>query len=41
VAVADVNEDGGPDPVAANNGSNGVSVLLGNGDGTFGSPLGS
>ena len=36
VAVGDVNGDGKPDLVAANNSSFTVSVLLGNGDGTFG-----
>ena len=35
VAVADVNQDGKPDLIAANYGSNSVTVLLGNGDGTF------
>ena len=35
VAVADVNGDGKPDLVVANYGSNTVSVLLGNGNGTF------
>ena len=35
VAVADVNGDGKPDLVVANQGSNTVSVLLGNGNGTF------
>jgi len=35
VAVADVNGDGNPDLVVANRGSSSVSVLLGNGDGTF------
>jgi len=35
VAVADFNGDGKPDLVAANQGSITVSVLLGNGDGTF------
>src|SRR5438093_12834327 len=35
VAVGDVNGDGRPDLVAANYYSNDVSVLLGNGDGTF------
>src|SRR5438034_5569669 len=35
VAVGDFNRDGVPDVAAANYGSNTVSVLLGNGDGTF------
>ena len=35
MAVADLNGDGKPDLVVANSGSNSVSVLLGNGDGTF------
>jgi hypothetical protein len=35
VAVADLNADGAPDLVTANDGSNDVSVLLGSGDGTF------
>jgi len=35
VAVADVNGDGKPDIVVANEGSSTVGVLLGNGDGTF------
>src|SRR5260370_2965783 len=35
VAVGDVNGDGVQDLVIANFGSNNVSVLLGNGDGTF------
>jgi hypothetical protein len=34
-AVADFNADGKPDLVVANQGSSTVSVLLGNGDGTF------
>src|SRR5204863_512150 len=37
VAVGDLNRDGHPDLVAANSGSGNVSVLLGVGDGTFGS----
>ena len=35
VAVADLNNDGTPDLVTANQASNDVSVLLGSGDGTF------
>src|SRR6516225_1503420 len=35
VVIADVNGDGKPDIITANFGSNDVSVLLGNGDGTF------
>jgi hypothetical protein len=35
VAVADVNGDGRPDMVTSNSDGNSVSVLLGNGDGTF------
>ena len=35
MAVADVNGDGKPDLVVANVNSNTVSVLLGNGNGTF------
>jgi hypothetical protein len=35
VAIADVNRDGKPDLVVANSGSKSVSVLLGNGNGTF------
>jgi hypothetical protein len=38
VAVADVNGDGRPDLVVANPDTNTVSVLLGNGDGTFAPP---
>ncbi len=36
VAIGDLNADGKPDLVTSNVGSNTVSVLLGNGDGTFG-----
>src|SRR4028118_1111331 len=36
VAVADFNKDGNSDLVTANNATNNVSLLLGNGDGTFG-----
>jgi hypothetical protein len=35
VAIADVNRDGVPDLITANSGSNTVSVLLGNSNGTF------
>ena len=35
IAVADFNGDGKPDLAVANSGSNNVSVLLNNGDGTF------
>ena len=35
MAVADFNGDGIPDIVTSNRGDNTVSVLLGNGDGTF------
>lgn len=35
IATADVNNDGDLDLVSVNNGSSSVSVLLGNGDGTF------
>jgi hypothetical protein len=38
VAVADVNGDGRPGIVTANSRSKDVSVLLGNGDGTFPGP---
>src|SRR5437870_7494716 len=36
VAIGDVNADGKPDLATANNFANTVSVLLGNGDGSFG-----
>ena len=36
IAVGDFNGDGAADLVVANNGGNNISVLLGNGDGTFG-----
>ncbi|MEG4859315.1 DUF4347 domain-containing protein, partial [Microcoleus sp. K1-B6] len=36
VAVGDFNKDGNSDLVTANSGPNNVSLLLGNGDGTFG-----
>src|SRR5262249_36766920 len=39
LAIADLNADGKPDVVTANLGTNDVSVLLGNGDGTFGPAL--
>src|SRR5437867_12391463 len=35
IAVGDLNGDGRPDLAVANAGSNDVSVLLGNGDGSF------
>ncbi len=38
VAIEDVNNDGSPDIITANNQGDNVSVLLNNGDGTFGSP---
>jgi len=41
VALGDVNGDGKLDLVTANEGSNTVTVLLGNGDGTFASAAGS
>src|SRR5207247_8508847 len=37
VAIADLDGDGHPDLVTANQSSNTISVFLGNGDGTFGS----
>ena len=40
VAVGDFNGDGNPDLVRANTGANTVSMLLGNGDGTFQSAVG-
>jgi uncharacterized protein (TIGR03437 family) len=39
VAVGDFNRDGRPDIVTANFGTNDLSVLLGNGDGTLRSPV--
>lgn len=39
VALADFNSDGKLDIVIANSGNNTVSVLLGNGDGTFQAPI--
>jgi uncharacterized repeat protein (TIGR01451 family) len=39
VAIARFNADAFPDLVVSNNGTNTVSVLLGNGDGTFGAPV--
>ena len=39
VAVADFNRDGKPDIVVANSGEGSVSILLGNGDGTFRVPI--
>jgi hypothetical protein len=41
VATADLNKDGKLDLVVANSGSNSLSVLLGNGDGTFTATAGS
>jgi uncharacterized repeat protein (TIGR01451 family) len=39
VAVADFSGDGKLDLATANNGSNNISILLGNGDGTFGAAV--
>jgi hypothetical protein len=39
MALGDVNGDGKPDLAVADNGSNMVSILLGNGDGTFGAAV--
>ncbi len=39
VAIGDVSGDGKPDLVTANSFSNTVSILLGNGDGTFGAKV--
>ncbi len=39
VSIADLNADGKPDLVTANQNSNTASVLLGNGDGTFGAAV--
>src|SRR5262249_35903141 len=39
VATGDFNGDGNPDFVAANYSTNSVSVFLGNGDGTFQTPV--
>ncbi len=39
VAVGDFNGDGKPDMVVVNAQQNNVAVLLGNGDGTFGTPI--
>jgi hypothetical protein len=36
VAIGDLNDDGKPDLAVGNNGANSVSVLRGNGDGSFG-----
>jgi hypothetical protein len=38
ITVGDFNGDNKPDIVVVNTGTNTVSVLLGNGDGTFQSP---
>ena len=35
IAIADFNKDGRPDLAVANFGGNNVSILIGNGDGTF------
>src|SRR5580704_14463491 len=39
VAVGDFNHDGKPDLAVPASGSNGVSIMLGNGDGTFQLPV--
>jgi len=39
IAASDVNGDGKVDMVTTNSTFNDVSVLLGNGDGTFGAPM--
>lgn len=39
IAVSDLNGDGNPDVIVANRSSANVSVLLGNGDGTFGASV--
>ena len=39
IGIADLNGDGKLDIAVANSGSNSVSILLGNGDGTFQPPL--
>jgi hypothetical protein len=39
MAAADLNRDGIPDAVTANDGSDDVTVVLGNGDGTFAPPV--
>jgi trimeric autotransporter adhesin len=40
IAIADLNGDGVPDLAAANSGSSNVTILLGNGDGTFAAAAG-